>query len=132
MARVAGGGPVNSTVVRLSYSQTMKRISLAIFIGLVVTCWFLLVGRYLRISGHSLATVNIFFPYSALVAFKFKNMWWFVSGSMFAQFPLYTMIISVGPLKRQRRIVIPLLMVVHGTVAIVALYLNPYGLAHYV
>jgi hypothetical protein len=125
--------PVNSHVVHRSLFNTMKRVIIAILIGVALTLVALFVGRYLHLSGHGATALNIFFPYSALVSFRLRNMWWLVSLLLIGQFPLYAVIGSIVTAKRLRRVLIPLLIVVHGTAAVIALYLDHYGLkVHYI
>jgi len=77
--------------------------------------------------------LNIFFPYSALVAFRFKDMWWLVSVLLFGQFPLYVALGAIVTAKRKRRFLIPLLVIIHAIAAVTALYLDHYGLkVHYI
>ena len=110
--------------------MTMKRIVTAILVGVAVTFLCLLVSEYLRLTGHGLTAANIFFPYSALVAFRLKNMWWLVSLMAFAQFPVYAL---AGSTVSARRLLIPLLVVAHVTAAVIVVYLDHYGLkVHYI
>ena|SRR5260370_350922 len=111
----------------------MKRIALAIVAGILLTFGCLLIGRYLRFNGHGLTAMNIFFPYSALVAFRLKNMGWLVGVLLFVQFPFYASGVSIINGNRSRILFASLLVVVHATAAMIALYLDHYGLkVHYI
>lgn len=111
----------------------MKRLIVAILAGILLTFVCLLVGRYFRYSGHGLTAMNIFFPYSAIVAFRLKNMWWLVGMLLFVQFPFYAVGVSVTNGKGLRTLFALLLVVAHAGAAIIALYLDYYGLkVHYI
>jgi hypothetical protein len=102
----------------------MKRIVIAVQVGVAVTFLCLFVGRYLQRTGHGITALNIFFPYSALVAFRIRNAWWLVSVLAFGQFPLYVVLASIVPANSRRRVLISLLVFTHTTAAIIALWLE--------
>ena len=98
----------------------MKRLLLFLGAGLLATVLFFLLGALFSGGGHSLIAINIFFPYSGLVAPSVKDTrWQFVPMTLLlAQFPVYALLIAYS--SGRRNLVVTLISLVHTVAAVMA------------
>ena len=76
----------------------MKKILLAIVVGLALTVLFYVVGAFLSGGGHNLNMITAFFPYSLSLGILTEDTRWGRSGRAIAgallvlQFPVYAIV----------------------------------------
>ena len=80
----------------------MKRILLAIVVGLALTVLFYAVGAILSGGGHNLNVITAFFPYSLSIGILTEDTRWSRFGSSVAgallvlQFPIYATVVAIS------------------------------------
>jgi hypothetical protein len=80
----------------------MKKILLAIIVGLALTVLFYAVGAFLSGGGHNLNVITAFFPYSLSLGTLTEQTRWTRGGSFIAgallvvQFPIYAIVFAIS------------------------------------
>jgi hypothetical protein len=105
----------------------MKRIIIAVLIGLVLTALFFVLGALYSGGGHDLTAITAFFPYAAILGELTKDTPWDRIGSPFEtallvlQFPVYAIILTTIQGWRLKTVALLILFAVHVAAAVVGL-----------